>query len=469
VTGLENGLAKRNGRLKSGGTHPVSKLVGRRKAKPPIGAFKPERQNENESVGLFEEGEVMLEVKVERCAGIDVGKKFLAVCVLIGRGNEKPVAEVRRFGTNVKELERLRAWLMESGCTEAVMESTGSYWKPVFNVLESHLKIILANPEQVKALRGKKTDPNDSRWLASLLRHGLVQGSFIPPRDIRELRDLTRRRRRLVGDGAAERNRVHKVLEDANVKLGNVLSDVFGTSGQAMLEALLENQRSAREIAELGHWSLTPKIPQIVEALEGHRMSDHHRFLIRQSLRHMRYIEEMIEELDKEIAVRLKPYQQQVALACTVPGIKPNAAASILAETGMDMSPDGPFPDCHHLASWAAICPGNDESAGKRRSGKTRQGNRWLKATLTQTAWAGAASKSSLFQARYHRLKLRRGGQRAVIAIAHAQLRAVYWALRNGTPYPEQIQRLQQDRREAQIRHHLQRLTTLGYEPNKLG
>src|SRR5713101_6548756 len=338
----------------------------------------------------------MLEVKVEKCAGIDVGKRFLAVCILIGLANQKPVGEVRRFGTSVKELERLRAWLLESGCTEAVMESTGSYWKPVFNVLEGALKIILANPEQVKALRGKKTDPNDSRWLASLLRHGLVQGSFIPPRDIRELQDLTRRRRTLVGDGAAERNRIQKVLEDANVKLGNVLSDVFGTSGQAMLEALLENKRSPAEIAELGHWSLARKIPQIVEALEGHRMTDHHRFMIRQSLRHMRNIEEMIEELDKEIALRLKPYQQQMKLACTVPGIKPTSAASILAETGMDMSPEGPFPDCHHLASWATVCPGNNESAGQRRSGRTRQGNRWLRATLTQTGWAGAADKKSL-------------------------------------------------------------------------
>ncbi len=411
----------------------------------------------------------MLEVKVERCAGIDVGKKFLAVCVLIGLANQKPVGEVRRFGTSVKELERLRTWLLESGCTEAVMESTGSYWKPVFNILEGSLKIILANPEQVKALRGKKTDPKDSRWLASLLRHGLVQGSFIPPRDIRELRDLTRRRRTLVGDGAAEKNRVQKILEDANVKLGNVLTDVFGTSGQTMLEALLENKHSAAEIAELGHWSLAAKIPQIVEALEGHRMTDHHRLLIRQCLRHMRTIEEMIEELDKEIAVRLKPYQEQVKLACTVPGIKPTAAASILAETGMDMSPEGPFPNCHHLASWATICPGNNESAGKRRSGRTRQGNRWLRGTLTQTGWAGAADKKSLFQLRYQRVKLRRGGQRAVLAIAHAQLIAIYWALRNGTPYPEQVQRMEQDRREAQIRYHLQRLTKLGYEPDVHG
>src|SRR5437667_7767830 len=312
-------------------TTPLGKWSGRRRTNLRLVLSSPrDKVNMKASVSL-REGGAMLEVKVEKCAGIDVGKKFLAVCILIGLANQKPVGEVRRFGTSVKELERLRTWLLESGCTEAVMESTGSYWKPVFNILEGSLKIILANPEQVKALRGKKTDPNDSRWLASLLRHGLVQGSFIPPRDIRELRDLTRRRRTLVSDGAAERNRVQKVLEDANVKIGNVLSDVFGTSGQAMLEALLENKRSAAEIAELGHWSLAPKIPQIIEALEGHRMTDHHRFMIRQCLRHMRTLEEMIEELDKEIALRLKPYQQQVKLACTVPGIKPTGLPASFA------------------------------------------------------------------------------------------------------------------------------------------
>src|SRR5262245_19246405 len=406
----------------------------------------------------------MLEVKVERCAGIDVGKKFLAVCAMVGPANEKPVLEVRRFGTNVKDLERLRTWLEQTGCTEAVMESTGSYWKPVFNILEGSLKIILANPEQVKALRGKKTDPNDSRWLASLLRHGLVQPSFIPPRDIRELRDLTRRRRVLLNEGSAERNRTQKVLEDANVKLGNVLSDVFGASGQAMLEALLENKLTAAEIAELAQSRLRPKIPQIMEALEGHRMTSHHRLLIRQSLHHMEYIEKMIGELDIEIAKRLQPYQKQIELACTVPGIGRIAAASILAEVGMDMSPNGPFSDCHHLASWSAICPGNNESAGKRKNGRTRNGNRWLRATLTQTAWAGAAKKDSAFQHRYRRVRLRRGAQRAVTAVAHAQLIALYWVLRNGSGYQEQKRHSEQNRREALIQHHLRQLTKLEYE-----
>jgi transposase len=407
----------------------------------------------------------MLDVKVERCAGIDVGKKFLEVCVVIGSAERKPTEEVRRFGTNVRDLEALKAWLLEKGCTEAVMESTGSYWKPVFNILEEHLQVILANPEQVKALRGKKTDRKDCRWLAGLLRHGLVQPSFIPPRAIRELRDLTRRRRTLLQNGSQERNRVQKVLEDANVKIGNVLTDVFGMSGQTMLESLLENKLSAEQIADLAQGRLRRKIPQIVEALEQHRMSDHHRLLIRQSLRHMQFIEEMVEELDKQIQEKLGPYQKQMELARTVPGIATTSAATILAEIGMDMSDDGPFSSCHHLASWAGICPGNNSSGGKRKTGQIRKGNRWLKAMLSQTAWAGAAKTNSPFQSKYQRLKTRRGAKRAVVAIAHAQLIALYWVLRNGVPYAEQRRQLDQQQRESIIRHHLNKLTQLGYTP----
>jgi transposase len=405
----------------------------------------------------------MLEVKVERCAGIDVHKKFVMVCVLIGLAHQKPASEVRRFGTSVPELQRLRAWLMEKGCTETVMESTGSYWKPVFNILERDVKVILANAEKVKALRGKKTDPLDCRWLAGLLRHGLVQGSFIPPQHIRELRDLTRRRRTLMQQGASERNRVQKILEDANVKIGNVLSNVFGMSGQAMLEALLDKEMTAAEMADLAQGRLRPKIPQIIEALEGHAMRDHHRKLLRQILRHMAFIEDMVEELDKEIWDHLKPYEQEVQLACSVSGIGRDAAASILAEIGLDMSDDGPFSGCHQLASWAGICPGNNESGGKRKSGRTRKANRWLRATLAQTAWAGIRKKNSSFRDRYHRLKPRRGPQRAATAVSHAQLIAIYWVLRNRVPYQEQVQQLDDRRREVMIRHHLNRLKELGY------
>jgi transposase len=405
----------------------------------------------------------MLEVKVERCAGIDVHKKFVTVCVLIGLAHQKPAGEVRRFGTSVPELKRLRAWLLENGCREVVMESTGSYWKPVFNILEHDVKVILANAEKVKALRGKKTDPKDCRWLAGLLRHGLVQASFIPPRDIRELRDLTRRRRTLMQQGAAERNRVQKILEDANVKIGNVLSNVFGMSGQAMLEALLDKEMTAAEMADLAQGRLRPKIPQIVEALEGHSMRDHHRKLLRQILKHMAFIEDMVEELDQEIWDKLKPYEAEVQLACSVSGIGRDAAASILAEIGLDMSDDGPFSGCHQLASWAGICPGNNESGGKRKSGRTRKANRWLRATLAQTAWAGIRKKNSVFRDRYHRLKPRRGPQRAATAVAHAQLIAIFWALRNRVPYQERPQQLDDRRRETMIRHHLNRLKELGY------
>ena len=407
----------------------------------------------------------MLEVKVERCAGIDVHKKFLAVCVLIGVAHQKPTSEVRRFGASVPELERLKAWLQETGCTEVVMESTGSYWKPVFNILEGSVGVILANPEQVKAVRGKKTDPKDCRWLAGLLRHGLVQPSFIPRRDIRELRDLTRRRRTLMQQGASERNRVQKILEDANVKIGNVLTNVFGMSGQAMLEALLENKLNAEEMADLAQGRLRPKIPQITEALQGHSMKDHHRLLLRQILKHMAFIEDMVSELDKEIWEKLKPYERQVELACSVPGIGRDAAASILAETGPDLGEDGPFGSCHQLASWAGICPGNNESGGKRKSGRTRRGNRWLRATLAQTALAGAAKKNSAFRDRYQRLKPRRGPQRAATAVAHSQLIALYWVLRSGKPYQESVREIDDQRRDVMIRHHLKRLTELGYKP----
>src|SRR5438093_1561120 len=227
---------------------------------------------------------------------------------------------------------------------------------------------------------------------------------------------------------------------------------------------LVEKKLNAAEIAELAHGRLRQKMPQIAEALEGHRMTDHHRFLIGQCLKHMQYIDEMIGDLDKQIQEKLRSYSKQVQLACTVPGIAPVAAASILAEIGMDMSPEGPFPDCHHLASWAAICPGNNESAGKIKSGHTRRGNRWLRATLAQTALAGAAKKNSRFQTRYQRLKLRRGAQRAATAVAHAQLIAIYWALRMGTSYQEQLRQTEDQRRDDQIRHHLRQLTKLGYQ-----
>jgi transposase len=258
----------------------------------------------------------MINAVLERCAGIDIGKKFLMACVITGPADSQPRAEVRRFGTTVSELEELRAWLQSEGCTHAALESTGSYWKPVFNVLEETVVVILANAHEVKARKGHKTDPNDSAWLAHLLRHAMIRPSFIPPREIRELRQLTRRRRQLVNTVTAERNRLQKVLEEANVKIGSVLSDVFGMTGQAILEALLEGKASPEEMAHLARGLARRKIPQLVEALKGHRLTDSHRFLIEHCLQHMAFLEESVERLEAEIMAHVEAANLNRPFAC---------------------------------------------------------------------------------------------------------------------------------------------------------
>src|SRR5258708_17818364 len=278
----------------------------------------------------------MISAAVERCAGIDEGKMFLAVCVMIGPLDGEPRVVKRRVGTTIPELESLRDWLKQEGITHVVMESTGSYWKPVFNVLEGSVKVYLANPQEVKNRKGHKTDDKDGWWLAHLLRHAMIHPSFIPPRPIRELRDLTRRRKRLLGDATAEKNRVQKVLGDANVKLGNVLSDVFGVSGQLMLDALLEGKARPEEIAQFAKRSAKKKIPGIIQALEGHRMSDHHRKMIRYSLKHLEFLEEQIGEMDRDIASQIGEagLDRPWPLLPPVPGIQDPSAAAILAGTG---------------------------------------------------------------------------------------------------------------------------------------
>jgi len=411
----------------------------------------------------------MIPAVIERCAGIDVGKKFLAVCVMTGPANEEAQAEVRKFGTVRHELEALRQWLQSEGCTHVVMESTGVYWKPVLNVLEDEpgysWKIILANPQQVKAVTGHKTDPHDARWLAHLLRHGMIRPSFIPPRAIRELRDFTRRRKQMIGIAAEERNRVQKVLEDANVKIGDVLSDVFGLSGQLMLEALVnglggDEPPSALDIAQLARGHAKKKLNELTAALEGHQMRDSHRTLIRHAMRHMAFLAEEIEALDRDIAALIGKADLAPAyeLLQTIPGIKSQAAATILAESGPDMKQ---FPKAANFSSWSGLAPGNNESAGRKKRAPAMKGNPHIKTALVEAAWSATRTKQSEFQDRYQRMRTKIGHKRAIVASAHTLALRIYEVLEAGLPYhphggnltPRSVKRL--------VRHHTRRLKCL--------
>jgi len=407
----------------------------------------------------------MICAAVERCAGIDVGKKVLSVCVMVGPLEGEPHVERRQFLTIRADLERLRGWLGEQQVTHVVMESTGSYWKPVFNVLEGAVKVYLANPQEVKNRRGHKTDDKDGWWLAHLLRHAMIHPSFIPPRPIRELRDLTRRRKRLLGAATAEKNRVQKFLEDANVKLGSVLSDVFGVSGQLMLEALLQGEAPPAEIAALAKCRAKQKIPQIIGALEGHQMSPHHRRMIRYSLEHLRFLEEQLTEMDGDIAAQIEAagLAKQWEDLRSLPGIQQTSAATILAETGPDMNQ---FPSEKEFSSWAGVCPGNNQSGGqKNKGGSTTGGNPWLRSALTECAWAAARKKRCFLKDKFWRIATKHGGKKApaVVAVAHLLLILVYQVLRTGQPYQErEAAGMTEPQRQRLIRHHVRRLGKLG-------
>jgi transposase len=406
----------------------------------------------------------MISAAEERCAGIDVGKKWLSVCIMTGPLEGEPQVQRRRFGVNVADLEQLRDWFMGERVTHVVMESTGSYWKPVFNVLEESVKVYLANPQEVKVRKGHKTDDKDGWWLAHLLRHAMIHASFIPPRPIRELRDLTRRRSRLHAAGTSEKNRVQKVLEDANVKLGNVLSDVFGASGQLMLDALLAGDSKPEQIAQLARGIAKKKIPDIIAALEGHQMSEHHRSMIRYSLAHMKFLEDQIEEIDQRIAAKIQEsgLEQQWHQLQSVPGVQERSAANILAETGADMTQ---FPTQRHLSSWAGVCPGNNRSAGKNRGSRPTGGNPWLRGALTECAWAAAAKKNCFIREKFWRISAKSGGRKnsALVAVAHTLLQLVYEVLRTGQPYHDrQAPPLSLEQRQRLIQHHVRRLGKLG-------
>ncbi len=404
----------------------------------------------------------MIPAVVERCAGIDVHKRFVVVCVLVGAAHLNPEPKFRKFGTINAFLYQLRDWLLEENCKQVAMESTGPYWRPVFNILEeAGIKVILANPQQVKNLRGHKTDMRDSQWLAHLLRHGMIRPSYIPSRPIRELRDLTRRRKQLIRNGATERNRVQKVLEEANIKLGNVLSDVFGASGQDMLWALVQGQATAEQMAQLAKRGARKKIPEIQAALEGHRMTETQRELIRQSMSHLAFLEKQIEAIDQKIRDQIGScgFTESYQLLQTVPGIKAEAAAAVLAEVGDTVSA---FPSSAKLSSWTGVCPGNNESAGKRHSTRTTKGNPYLREMLLECAWSSTRRKNSQMQHLYQRWQARLGHKRTIVAVAHKLVEAIYFVLSTRRPYVDTVEPPPPVRVYRLVRHHTRRLRKLG-------
>jgi transposase len=396
-----------------------------------------------------------------RCAGIDVHKNNVVVCVRCADRPGKVLEEVRTFSTMTRDLLALSDWLASHGVTHVAMESTGVYWKPVFNILGGRVEVILVNAEHIKQVPGRKTDVKDCQWIAQLLQHGLLKASFVPPEPIRELRELTRQRTQLIQERSAAANRIQKVLEDANVKLASVATDVLGVSGRDMLEALIDGETDPAELADLARKRLREKIPQLQLALEG-RVTDHHRFLLRMHLDHVSHLEELIGRLSARIEEKMTPFAEAERHLETIPGVSQRVAETVVAEIGVDMKQ---FPSAGHLASWAGMCSGNNESAGKRRSGRTTKGDRWLKRILVQAAWAASHTKGTYLSAQYRRLSKRRGCKRALVAVGHTLLVIIYHVLKRGTSYAELgadfLDRLEPGRLTRQL---VKRLESLGHK-----
>jgi transposase len=403
----------------------------------------------------------MMQVLYTHCAGIDVHKKNVVVTILLTSPTGQVTKYTQTFGTMTADLLQLDVWLEEYQVTHLAMESTGVFWFPVYNLLEDEREVILVNPQHMKAVPGRKTDVKDSEWLADLLRHGLLKASFIPPRPIRELRELTRYRKRLVQDRAQQGNRLQKILESANIKLAGVASDILGVSGRAMLEALIAGQQTPQEMADLAHGRMRKRKDDLRLALEG-RVTEHHRFLMQQILDLIDYLDHLIHRVQARIEACLQPYEEAMTLLQTIPGISATAAAAIIAEIGTDMSK---FPSAQHLASWAGVCPGNKQSGGKRMQAKANPGNRWLRGMLGEIVWSISRMHSNYLSAQFARLMRRRGKYKAVIAVAHSVLVIIYYVLSRKQPYTDlgadYFERLDRERQERQ---YVRRLEQLGYQ-----
>ena len=396
-----------------------------------------------------------MEVIYRRCCGLDVHKKKVVACVMAPEGKE-----VRTFGTMTEDLLALADWLRNWRVTHVAMESTGVYWKPIYNLLESEFTLMLGNAHHIKIVPGRKTDIKDAEWIADLLRHGLIQGSFVPERSQRELRELLRYRTSLTQEQTREVNRIQKVLEGANIKLGDVASDVVGASGRAMLEAIANGVDDPKALADLARGRLRDRLPALEKALQG-LIGPHQRMVIRMQLRHLGFLDEEIAELDKEVAKRMDPFEESIRQIDDIPGIATRTAQAILGEIGTDMSR---FPTAGHLASWAGVSPGNNMSAGKRKSGRTRRGNRWLRSALVQAARAAARTTGTYLNAQYHRLAARRGDKRAILAVAHSILVIIFNMLRNNTRYKDLgTEYFDKRNSQATIRRAIHRIERLGY------
>jgi transposase len=396
-----------------------------------------------------------------RCAGLDVHQKTVVATIMLTQADGSVQKEPHTFLTMTPDLLALDDWLEKHQVTVVALESTGVYWRPVFNILEPARTIILVNARHMKAVPGRKTDMKDSEWIADLLRHGLLQASVIPPQPIREVRELTRYRKTLVQERANEINRLQKVLETAHVKLASVATDVLGASGRRMLTVLAEGEDDPTVLAELARGRLRAKLPQLRQALDG-RIHDHHRILISRILAHIEFLDGSLHTLEREIEERLRPFEEAVELLRSIPVLQETAIRTIVSELGTEMDR---FPSEKHLASWAGVCPGNYESAGKRMSGKTTHGNVYLRAVLCEVAWVIAYTKGTYLSAYYHRIAHRRGKKRAILAVAHKLLIILYHVLKTKKPYTdlgedsfEQIDHIRIQRRA------IQRLEQLGYD-----